>query len=165
MIRRMSLPFSIRPARAADADAIAHVHHQSWGETYPGLMPPELLARVTLDYRLCQWRRLLADPAPGIARFVAETEATRGGAAENNIVGVCQCGPPQQDQRILACRLRRPLGAGEERARHPLLREARRDARRNDQARRAAWRDHRGCGDAVGEAFAPSHSIVMIGND
>jgi ribosomal protein S18 acetylase RimI-like enzyme len=87
MIPVAAMPFTIRPARVEDADAIAHVHHQSWEETYPGLMPPELLERVSLDHRLAQWRRGLAAPAPGLARFVAERD--------EDMTAIAQCGPPQ----------------------------------------------------------------------
>lgn len=85
-----SEPFKIRAARVEDADAIAHVHHQSWAETYPDMLPAELIARYSLDYRLAQWRRIIRETPPGVARFVAEARD-----AENNptVIGVAQCGP------------------------------------------------------------------------
>lgn len=87
----MTASFRIRPACIEDADAIARVHHQGWRETYPGLMPPELLERVSLEYRLDLWRRIIRDLPPRGARFVAEMGGAGRSAAE--IVGVAQCGP------------------------------------------------------------------------
>ncbi len=81
-------PFTIRPATVADADAIAQVHHQSWEETYPGLMPPELLERMTLDHRLRQWRRIIHDMPDGGARFVAEQNG--------KMIAIAQCGAARE---------------------------------------------------------------------
>jgi len=39
--------FSIRKATHADAEGIAHVHVQSWAETYSNLMPAEFFAKST----------------------------------------------------------------------------------------------------------------------
>lgn len=39
----------IRPATPDDAPGIAHVHTQSWRETYRGLMPDDFLDRMTSD--------------------------------------------------------------------------------------------------------------------
>ena len=39
----------IRPARPEDAPGIAHVHTQSWRETYQGLISDEFLDRATSD--------------------------------------------------------------------------------------------------------------------
>lgn len=38
---------NIRTARTGDAPGIAHVHTQSWRETYRGLMPGDFLERMT----------------------------------------------------------------------------------------------------------------------
>ena len=45
----MSEPASvfIRPAWPTDAARLAHIHVTSWRETYSGLMPPEVLERMT----------------------------------------------------------------------------------------------------------------------
>lgn len=96
----MTEPFIIRPARVDDADAIAHVHHQSWEETYPGLMPPELLERVSLEHRLKQWRRIIHDEPEGGARFVAEASAgyPSGVATTQTIIGIAQCGPAREPE-------------------------------------------------------------------
>jgi GNAT superfamily N-acetyltransferase len=53
----------IRPASAADAPAIGDMHAQSWAETYPGLVPEELLAEMTDPARRrAAWARNLAAP-------------------------------------------------------------------------------------------------------
>lgn len=47
----------IRDANEADVEAIAQVHVTSWRETYPGIMPRELLDRLDVGRRAAQWRR------------------------------------------------------------------------------------------------------------
>ncbi len=45
----MSESALIRPARPTDAARLAHIHVTSWRETYSGLMPPEVLERMTSE--------------------------------------------------------------------------------------------------------------------
>jgi GNAT superfamily N-acetyltransferase len=67
----------IRPAILEDAAMIARVHVQAWAETYPGLLPPEEIARRTYDVRLAQWTaqissgksRIYVVPDLGFAQF------------------------------------------------------------------------------------------------
>ena len=54
----------IRPAGADDAEAIARVHVAAWAETYGDLLPPEALARRTVEGRTEFWSRVLAGDPP-----------------------------------------------------------------------------------------------------
>lgn len=80
---------TIRPATAADAEVIAQVHVASWRETYPGLVPPSILAGLSVAERAKMWRKILRQPDAfqRSAVFVAE----RSGA----VIGFAACG----DQR------------------------------------------------------------------
>ena len=57
-------PFTVRRAVEADAPAIAHIHVQSWRETYTGLISPEFLDRATNETarrrREDSWRATLS---------------------------------------------------------------------------------------------------------
>jgi ribosomal protein S18 acetylase RimI-like enzyme len=54
----------IRPAEAADAEAIGQVHVISWRETYTGILPERVLARLSVEARSRMWRTMLDRPAP-----------------------------------------------------------------------------------------------------
>lgn len=76
----------VRPARIADAPAIAQVHVASWRETYPGIVPDDFLARLSVERREKMWTEALQESngrASGI--FVAET-------AEGDVVGFASGG-------------------------------------------------------------------------
>ncbi|MGG5811002.1 N-acetyltransferase family protein [Falsiroseomonas sp. CW058] len=63
----------IRPATRADAPAIGGMHAEAWTETYPGLVPPDLLAEMSDPARRrAAWARNLADPPLPGGTFVAE---------------------------------------------------------------------------------------------
>lgn len=51
----------IRPAVLADAPSIAHVHVQSWHETYRGLIPDAVIDGKSTEKRKAQWARGLVD--------------------------------------------------------------------------------------------------------
>ena len=61
---------TVRRARPEDAAAIAAIHVEAWHETYTGLLPPEMIAALTVEVRQAWWARLLSSPPE-----------TRGGAA------------------------------------------------------------------------------------
>jgi L-amino acid N-acyltransferase YncA len=63
-------PFAIRPAQAADTEAIAHVHVASWRSTYRGLVPDAYLAMLDEAERVPMWRAAAANP--GVHLLVAE---------------------------------------------------------------------------------------------
>lgn len=69
----------IRAATPADAPAIGEMHAQAWAETYPGLVPAELLAEMTDPARRrAAWARNLAAPLLPGGTFVAAEGAVLG---------------------------------------------------------------------------------------
>ncbi len=44
----MICTIQIRPATLEDATAIAAIHVQSWRETYAGIMPEEVIGRLSV---------------------------------------------------------------------------------------------------------------------
>lgn len=74
----------LRPARPADAAAVAAFHLRIWQDTYREMAPPEARARLDLDWRLAQWQLWLDRPAP-----FGTTLALAGGA----IAGLVSFGP------------------------------------------------------------------------
>ena len=65
----------IRTAVQKDVEAIARVHVTSWRETYPGIMPAEILAGLREEQRAEQWRRwFLPDRPPREALIVCEDD-------------------------------------------------------------------------------------------
>lgn len=79
----------IRWASVADAGGMALVHAGSWEAAYRGLMPDEVIDRLTVDVRTAGWSRALTDPEPRTAAFVAE----HGG----QLVGLSWVGPTRDD--------------------------------------------------------------------
>jgi GNAT superfamily N-acetyltransferase len=76
----------IRLATDADVLPMAKVHIASWRETYPGLLPDAMLARLSVADQAIRWQRMLDRPDAwgGAISFVAD----RGGS----IVGYGTCG-------------------------------------------------------------------------
>jgi GNAT superfamily N-acetyltransferase len=70
----------IRPATRADAPALGEMHAQSWTETYPGLVPEELLVEMSDPARRrAAWARNLAEPLlPGGVLLALEDGAVLG---------------------------------------------------------------------------------------
>jgi RimJ/RimL family protein N-acetyltransferase len=70
---------TIRPAVAADADAIALVHVLSWQAAYRGLLPQDYLDRLDPAPRAERWRQVLAEAGPARGGvLVAGDEAAPG---------------------------------------------------------------------------------------
>ena len=63
----------IRKAQPSDAAGIAQVHVESWKITYAGILPEEILARLSHNEREQRWRNILSDPDEKEFVFVAET--------------------------------------------------------------------------------------------
>jgi len=86
--RKLASPIlpRIHPARRADAPAIGCVHAQSWQETYPGIVPDDVLAHVSAERNTERWAARLGDPAYTGGIFVARDDA-------GEIVGFAQGGP------------------------------------------------------------------------
>ena len=80
-----------RQADVADADMIGALHVASWRETYRGILPDELLGRLSVEARSAMWRSVLSGSVNwgGTDVLVAEN----GGG----IVGFGACGA-QRDE-------------------------------------------------------------------
>jgi GNAT superfamily N-acetyltransferase len=79
----------IRPARPADAEAVAQVHVASWRHAYRGLIPDDYLDRLSVEDREAMWRGAFADPDPRSGAFVAEQDG--------RVVGFAAFGPSRDD--------------------------------------------------------------------
>jgi GNAT superfamily N-acetyltransferase len=86
LARHTPSPSTIRPATDADVLAMAKVHIVSWRETYPGMLPDPMLARMSIADEAIRWQRLLDRPRAwgGALAFVAEQDGS--------IVGYGSCG-------------------------------------------------------------------------
>ena len=76
----------VRPAGPDDASAIAGVHVRSWQAAYRGLLPDELLDRLSVTERRETWRQALAGGAYVLV-------ALDGGT----VVGFCALAKPSRD--------------------------------------------------------------------
>ena len=76
----------IRRAAKADAPAIGRVHVETWQSTYAGLLPDDMLVRMSDVRQTVWWSRALGDPREARGVFVAEDEAM-------GVVGFGSCGP------------------------------------------------------------------------
>ena len=82
----------VRPARADDADGIAHVHVEAARTAYRGLMPDDYLESVTLEARTAQWREWLSKDDGDADILVAEGES-------GDIAGIVAVGPDKASTR------------------------------------------------------------------
>ncbi len=58
--------YSVRPAVARDAKAIAEIHVATWQAAYEGVMPDDYLKTMTVDKRLTYWREAIEFSDPQI---------------------------------------------------------------------------------------------------
>lgn len=84
------VPFTIRPARVDDAEAIATVHVRSWQEAYAGIVPQHYLDSLDLTRRIEGWKRGLSNPADARIRLVADLR-------EQGVQGFAVVGPSRDD--------------------------------------------------------------------
>jgi ribosomal protein S18 acetylase RimI-like enzyme len=84
---------SLRHASIEDAERLGAVHVASWRETYEGILPDEMLSRLTAEGRAALWSNILngANAINGTAVLVAEND--------DGIVGFGSCGR-QRDQSL-----------------------------------------------------------------
>jgi ribosomal protein S18 acetylase RimI-like enzyme len=68
------LEYAISPAGPADAGDLARVHVTSWRETYPGLLPPGALARMSIPAHARRFRLELLRAQAGQVTLLAEGE-------------------------------------------------------------------------------------------
>lgn len=64
--------FSVRPAVADDADAIARCHHLGWVDGYRGMVRSGYLASLSQQACTQRWRAHFEDANPGTSQYVAE---------------------------------------------------------------------------------------------
>ncbi|MGP8075717.1 MAG: N-acetyltransferase family protein [Thermoplasmata archaeon] len=66
---------TVRRAGLADLEAMARVHVNGWKTTYPGMVPDEILDRLTVESDIASgFGSGLKEPRPGTAQFVALTQ-------------------------------------------------------------------------------------------
>ncbi|MES2412193.1 MAG: GNAT family N-acetyltransferase [Pseudomonadota bacterium] len=58
--------YSVRPAAARDAKAIAEIHVATWQAAYKDLMPEDFLKRMTIEKRQAYWREAIEYSEPQI---------------------------------------------------------------------------------------------------
>ena len=63
---------NVRPARPEDARRIAEIHVETWRDTYPGVIPQEVLDGLSVDERERLWQEWI--PHPETRAFVAELD-------------------------------------------------------------------------------------------
>ena len=68
------LSYSVRPAIARDAKAIAEIHVATWQAAYEGVMPNDYLKSMTVEKRLAYWREAVEFSDPQI---LVATESDR----------------------------------------------------------------------------------------
>ena len=56
--------YTVRPATARDAKAIAQIHVATWQAAYKGLMPDDYLGKMTLEKRLAYWSEAIEYSEP-----------------------------------------------------------------------------------------------------
>lgn len=75
----------IRRAVKEDAQALATVRVIGWQQSYAGLMPPELLSKLSIEADRQRVEKAFADRDNKALRFVAEQH--------KNVIGMGVCGP------------------------------------------------------------------------
>ena len=76
----------IREPTSEDVAALGRLHAEAWQSAYAGLMPAEVLGRVTVERRTERWTRILADGV-GLDERIEVAEA------DGQIVGFAHTGP------------------------------------------------------------------------
>ncbi len=102
----------IRPARPADAEGIAAVHVEAWRSAYPGLVPSNVLLRLSRRAQAREWtaqlsRRSFAEWVV-VAELANGTVIGFGSCGEARVTGLPQAGeiytlyvsPEHQDQGV-----------------------------------------------------------------
>ncbi len=80
----MNAVTTIRAATLADAPEMGRVHVDCWREAYEGLLPPEVLAGLSVSERTTMWQRILAEVPTSIRAYVGDHQGA--------IVALASCG-------------------------------------------------------------------------
>lgn len=86
---RRAMGTAVRPATAADAEAIARVHVLTWQSSYRGLVPDDFLDALVVDRRTEMWRKVLGEADASKRVWV--------GLGGEEIVGFVAVGPSRDD--------------------------------------------------------------------
>ena len=86
--------FTIREATSDDAAAIARVHLDTSRATYKGLLPDEVLAETTYEWRLAVWSRALGDEGGTEFVYVATDDA------DGRVFGFASGGPEREGDAV-----------------------------------------------------------------
>ena len=81
---------NVRPARPDDARRLAEIHVETWRATYPGVIPQDVLDRLSVDDRERNWQEWI--PHPETNSFVVELDG--------EVVGFVNVGPCWTDRAI-----------------------------------------------------------------
>ena len=85
--------FTIREATSDDAAAIARVHLDTSRATYKGLLPDEVLAETTYEWRFAVWSRALGDEGGAEFVYVATDDA------DGRVFGFASGGPEREGDK------------------------------------------------------------------
>jgi ribosomal protein S18 acetylase RimI-like enzyme len=89
---------TVRVARQADAQEVAHIHVDTWRTTYRGLMPDSVLDGLSYERSQAKWESFMeeSDRVLLVAEVPDEDEETEGGPCrrrKNRVVGFAAAGP------------------------------------------------------------------------
>ncbi|MCH8809967.1 MAG: GNAT family N-acetyltransferase, partial [Proteobacteria bacterium] len=84
----MSAEVGLRPARPADAPAIAGIHVETWRAAYAGIVPDAYLVAMTESKQTLQWNNTIRSAVAPEVVLVAESSDLPGG----RVVGFGSCG-------------------------------------------------------------------------
>lgn len=85
------MPFTLRPARIADAPSIAHVHVASWRTTYRGIVPQSYLDSLDEAAFTSRW-----------SQAIGENQAPALVAEQDSAIFGFVCGGPNRDPGLTA---------------------------------------------------------------
>ncbi len=88
----MSAEVNFRPARPADAPAIAGIHVETWRAAYAGIVPDAYLVAMTESKQALQWNNTIRNAVAPEVVLVAESADLPGG----RVVGFGSCGRARQ---------------------------------------------------------------------
>lgn len=103
-VRAMISSVTFREASLADVEALVAVHVASWYETYTGILPDEVLARISVSNSAAMWRKILVGPDDILRAAIILVEEDR------NAVGFGSYGL-QSDQSLLDSGFSGEIGA------------------------------------------------------
>lgn len=87
---------AIRKARMADAVAIAAVHVAAWRNTYPGILPDQYLAKLSVSRQAMHYDQAIRTGTGVLVAIASGADVAPGGAAR--IVGFTTAGKPRRGE-------------------------------------------------------------------